>query len=107
MGYSKDSGHKYEYEHYDLGYGMHFGRHSIFGPHLAIGRGRDMVHIYPYKVFIGGESVPLSPEQQRVVLSVFGAVERRISATRVAPVLKTSDPPPGVKDDADSGRVPE
>ena len=89
----EDSKRKYEYEHYDLGYGMHFGRHSLFGPHVAIGKGSNMVHVYPYKVFIADEEVPLSPGQRRVVSDVLKALELRVAgATRPVDKIVLDDP---------------
>lgn len=73
--------HRYEYDHYDLGYGLHYGVHSLFGEHVALGTGANMVHLYPYKIFIGtedGQSVQLSPAQQRIMSNMFRAIRRRI-----------------------------
>lgn len=80
--------HKYEYDHYDLGYGLHYGVHSLFGEHVAIGTGASMVHLYPYKIFIGDDKenvVLLTPAQQRVMRNMFKAVARRIEAARLQP----------------------
>ena len=80
----KKEGRKYEYEHYDLGYGMHFGKHSVFGPHVAIGSGDSMVHFYPYKIFFAdGSEIRLSPKQQRAMVNSLFAIERRISMDSV------------------------
>lgn len=77
---------KYEYDHYDLGYGMHYGMHSVFGEHIALGRGSNMVHIYPYKIYIGDDkknALEVAPEQQRVLRNVFKTMKRRIEADKI------------------------
>jgi len=72
---------KYEYRHYDLGYSLHYGIHSIFGEHLALGRGPNMVHLYNNRIYIGDRkenSVALTPEQQQVMRNVFSLMRRKI-----------------------------
>jgi len=84
--------HRYEYRHYDLGYGLHYGIHSLFGEHVAIGVGSNMVHLYPYKIVVGpdpADAVALTPAQQRVMRNMFRAMSRRIEAARVAPVTES------------------
>jgi hypothetical protein len=77
---------KYEYNHYDLGYGMHYGMHSFFGEHIAFGTGSNMVHIYPYKIYIGDDhsnALEITPEQQRVLKNVFKIIGRRIESANL------------------------
>ena len=77
---------KYEYNHYDLGYGMHYGMHSFFGEHIAFGTGSNMVHIYPYKIYIGDDkehAIEMTPEQQRVLKNIFKIIGRRIEAANL------------------------
>jgi hypothetical protein len=79
---------KYEYNHFDLGYGMHYGMHSFFGEHIAFGTGSNMVHIYPYKIYIGDDNenaLEVSPEQQRVLRNIFKIIGRRIEAAKLDP----------------------
>ena len=79
---------KYEYDHYDLGYGLHYGMHSIFGEHIALGTGANMVHIYPYKIFIGENktnAIDTSPEQRRILKNIFKIIGRRIEAAHLSP----------------------
>lgn len=79
---------KYEYDHFDLGYGMHYGVHSVFGEHVAFGERSNMVHIYPYKIFIGDDpdmAIRLTPAQQRVLANVFKIVKRRIDMAGALP----------------------
>jgi hypothetical protein len=76
---------KYEYNHYDLGYGLHYGVHSRFGEHVALGQGRNMVHIYPYKIYIGddhSQAINLTPDQQAVVQSMLSTMLRRASVVK-------------------------
>ena len=78
--------YKYEYNHYDLGYGMHYGIHSYFGEHIALGVGSNMVHIYPYKIYIGdGEdnAIPLKAEHQRILKNIFKIMGGKIEASKV------------------------
>ena len=78
--------YQYEYDHFDLGFGMHYGVHSYFGEHLAFGRGANMIHIYPYKIYIGDEhddAIDLSPKQTRVLRNIFGMVKRAIEAHKI------------------------
>jgi len=82
----KNKDYQYEYDHFDLGYGMHYGVHSYFGEHIAFGRGSNMVHIYPYKIFIGeGEetAVQMTPEQQRILRNVMKIVGRHIENSKL------------------------
>ena len=85
---------KYEYNHYDLGYGMHYGMHSFFGEHIAFGTGSNMVHIYPYKIYIGDDNehaIDITPEQQRVLKNVFKIIGRRIEAAELNPDKHTGE----------------
>ena len=91
-GPAKDKEYKYEYAHFDLGYGMHYGMHSIFGEHLALGSGSNMVHIYPYKIYIGADptkAVDLDAEQQRVIKNIMKVIKRRIQASELDAELET------------------
>ncbi len=91
----KDKNYKYEYDHYDLGYGLHYGVHSIFGKHIALGNsGAGMVHIYPYKIFIGDNhdnAIELTPEQQKVIENAFRSIERGIQIRKVQPEIMTKN----------------
>ena len=83
---AKSKEYKYEYDHFDLGYGMHYGMHSIFGEHLALGTGSNMVHIYPYKIFIGSDksdAIDLDPEQQRIIKNIMKVIKRRIQRSEI------------------------
>ena len=71
---------KYEYEHYVMAPGVHYGRHSIFGPHIAVGDGPNSFHVYPSKIYIGGRtgtSINLTPEQMRIVARILNKVDQR------------------------------
>ena len=76
---------RYEYNHYDLGYGLHYGVHTRFGEHVALGQGRNMVHIYPYKIYIGddhGQAITLAPDQQAVVQAMLSTMLRRAQSVK-------------------------
>lgn len=76
---------KYEYKHFDLGYGMHYGEHSLYGPHIALGIGANAVHLYPYKIFIGEDhnaAISLTPAQQRVISNLFEIMQRRVTTEK-------------------------
>jgi len=78
---TKENSHRYEYNHYDLGYGLHYGVHTRFGEHVALGTGRNMIHVYPYKIFIGDDpekAVDLNPDQQAIVQALLSTMKRRI-----------------------------
>ena len=71
---------KYEYEHYVMAPGVHYGRHSIFGPHIAVWDGPNSFHVYPSKIYIGGRtgtSINLTPEQMRIVARILNKVDQR------------------------------
>ena len=79
---------KYEYDHFDLGYGMHYGVHTVFGDHVALGQGSNMIHIYPYKIYIGADkdkAIPLDQDQQRVIKNIFKVLKRRVEGAQLVP----------------------
>jgi len=81
-----DNKHKYEYDHFVLGPDLHYGKHSAFGRHLAVGRGADTVHLYPNKIYIGGKkgtSVPLSPQQVLIVSRVLNKLDQRVNSNQL------------------------
>ena len=78
---SNDKKHKYEYDHFVLGPDMHYGKHSAFGRHLAIGNGPNSVHLYPSKIYIGGKkgtSVPLAPEQVLIMSRILSRLDQKV-----------------------------
>lgn len=73
-----------EYLHYDLGHDMHFGKHRQFGTHIAIGKGPNMLHIFPDKILIGAnesQAVPLNPAQRRAIVNIMDTLERGLQNT--------------------------
>jgi len=71
---------KYEYDHFVLGPDVHYGKHSVFGRHLAVGSGANTVHLYPTKMYVGGKqgsSIPLSPDQMLIVGRILSKIEQR------------------------------
>jgi hypothetical protein len=77
---------KYEYNHVDLGYGIHIGDHTIYGKHVALGKGSNMIHIYPYKIYIGDDhdnAIELNSEQQRIVSNILRVMTRTAESAAV------------------------
>jgi hypothetical protein len=73
--------HKYEYDHFVLGPDIHYGKHSAFGRHLAVGSGANSVHLYSTKIYIGGKkgtSVPLSPEQVMIMSRILSKLDQKV-----------------------------
>jgi hypothetical protein len=70
---------KYEYCHYVLGPEVHFGKHSAFGDHVAIGTGASSLHIYRNRIFIGnGEEIKLTPSQTMLVSRILKRIEDKV-----------------------------
>ena len=73
--------HKYEYDHYVISPDIHFGKHSVFGKHVAIGTGRNSIHIYPSRIYISsgseGENIQLSPKQAMLVGGILEKIGQR------------------------------
>ena len=86
--------HKYEYDHFILGPDVHYGKHSAFGRHLAVGQGANTVHIYPSKIYIGGKqgtSVPLSPAQVLIISHVLSKLDQKVHQDQLLEHLSGED----------------
>ena len=69
---------KYEYAHYVLFPEVHFGKHSVFGDHVALGSGQNSIHIYRNRIFIGnGDEIKLSPQQSFIVSRILSRIEQK------------------------------
>lgn len=72
-----------EYTHHVLFPGVHFGKHKMWGTHIAIGDGSNSVHIYPSKIYIGGKegsALVLSPSQMLIVKRILNRMEQKINS---------------------------
>ena len=71
---------KFEYAHYVLFPEVHYGQHSVFGDHIALGLGRNSMHIYRNRIFMGdaGE-IRLTPEQTLVMSRIINRLHQKVS----------------------------
>lgn len=89
-----DGKHKYEYDHYILGPDIHYGRHSAFGRHVAIGQGNNTVHLYPNRIYIGGKkgtSLSLTPEQTLVMSRILNKMGQRAQGDQLLEHISGDD----------------
>jgi hypothetical protein len=78
----------FEYEHHKLSPDVHFGKHTLYGRHLAIGTGEDTIHIYPTKLHFGGkdgQSLPLTAAQSLQVVRLLNKIERSLMPVPTSP----------------------
>lgn len=83
-----------ERERYILGPDQHYGLHTGFGRHFAVGRGAQTVHLYPGRIHIGGssgDSLPLNSRQSAIVTKVLDRIARRIEEQKMAKRLAGVD----------------
>jgi len=70
---------KFEYSHYVLFPGIHLGIHSVFGEHVALGVGRNSVHLYKNRIFLGdGTEFKLSPSQTMMVSRILSRIAQKV-----------------------------
>lgn len=87
----------HEYMHHVLYPGVHYGKHSRFGNHVALGDGANSVHLYGSKIYIGGKDgteVPLTPAQMLIVSRVLGRLEQRINSKTLIDNIKAGETKP-------------
>jgi hypothetical protein len=91
---------KYEYEHYMLAPGIHFGKHRQWGTHIALGEGANSIHIYPSKIYIGGKEgsdIVLSPSQMLIVKRILNRLEQKISSDKLLEKIKSEETKDGTR----------